>query len=191
MQIINVSKNLHFGCVIMKKYLDLKGKKIVDKTGTAIGTAYDCIIDYKQKKICSLIIYTKKVLSNLSMISYKNISEIGDYIVINDELYNMNKKIFRRHKSGMANALLGKEIINSTGKRLGTLMDIVFDEKDGMLKALICSNGFFDNILEGRKIFIIDEKTKLSRDKIIVSKENFDITNSISFKKFKMDNKDE
>jgi uncharacterized protein YrrD len=84
----------------------------------------------------------------------------------------------------LINNYLNRDIIDTSGKRIGNLMDMLIEEKTGAIKALICSRGFFDDIFCGRKLIMTDSNTIFGTDKILINENNIDFTNNISFKNF-------
>lgn len=168
----------------VKKYLDVKGCSVIDEGGNIRGIVEDCIMDLKKLKIYSFIVMPQNVFSSPGLLSLKYISQYGDVIVSKSDIYKINKLIVKKNKKMMLQNFIGREVIDLEGKRIGNLIDLVFDEKSGEVKALICRKGFFEDILEGRRLVIVDEKTIFGGEKIIADNGNFDIINYISFKKF-------
>lgn len=168
----------------MKKYLDFRGSTLFDSRGNNRGIIEDCIMDFKKKKICSVVLTKKEFFTTSYLLPYRDIKKMRDLIISDGEIHRLDKHILRKNKNLMVQGLIGREIITSEGERLGKLADLMFDESSGEIKALICSRGFFEDILEGRKLIMVDHGTMLGKQRIIVGSERFDIINHISFRKF-------
>ncbi|WP_168190051.1 PRC-barrel domain-containing protein [Caloramator sp. E03] len=166
----------------MKKYLDVRGCSVVDKKGNIIGRIEDFLIDINKLKIYSFIITTKNIFPTFNLLLIRDVEKYEDVIVIKNDIYKLNQSFIKKYKYIMLQNFMDKEIIDINGKRLGALNDLIFDEFNGELKALICKRGFYEDIFEGRKIIIINEKTVFGKEKIIVDEDDIDITNIISFK---------
>jgi uncharacterized protein YrrD len=101
-----------------------------------------------------------------------------------DKIYKLNKRALSKNKSYSLQNLIGREVIDSNGTRVGKLIDVIFDEDSGLLKAIVCSRGVLEDLLEGRKLIIVDEKTVFGGEKIIVDCNGLCMINDASFKKF-------
>ncbi|EYE89661.1 photosystem reaction center subunit H [Fervidicella metallireducens AeB] len=169
----------------MKKYLDLRGINVVDEKGNLKGNVDDCIFDIKRRKIYSLVVSTRSFFSPWFLVSFCNISAINDSVIIRENPFKINKKLVKKNKQFMIQYYIGKEIIDTEGNTLGILSDLIFDEKSGYVKAIICSRGVVDDLIEGRRIIILNDLTVFGREKIIVEKSSMEIINNITLNKFK------
>lgn len=167
----------------MKKYLDVKGSGVIDEEGNLKGEVEDFIIDTKKRRVCSYILTAKGVFSSHLLITLGDIKSYGDFIVSNGETYPLRRRIIHRNRDIQAKTYIGKEVIDSGGRTFGSLADIIFDERNGDIKAMICSKGFFEDIFEGRRLIIVNEKTLFEKERIIVEESSIDIINNASFKK--------
>lgn len=169
----------------MKKYLDVRGISLIDETGKIKGYIDDCIFDAKRGKIYSLVVSTRSFFSPWYLVSLSNVIAIDDSVIFKDRVYSINKRIIKKNKQFMLQSYIGKEIIDSEGSNLGILSDIIFDEKSGYINGFICSRGLVDDLLEGRRILLVNDKTIFGKEKIITEKSDMEIVNNISLKKFK------
>lgn len=168
----------------MKKYIDVRGCSVVDEKGNLYGRVEDSLLDIKKLKIPSFIVLNKNIISNYNLLLLKDIEKYDDVIVIKNRVYSLKRYSVKKFSFVLLNNYIGKEILDLKGKIVGILDDIIFDEFNGDIKALILKRGFFEDLFDGRKVIIINEKTNFGKEKIIVDDENIDITNSISFKNF-------
>lgn len=166
----------------MKKYLDIRGRNVISKNYAVKGVIDDCILDNCQNKITEVIILYKHFMSTMYFLSLKNIIEFEDYVTYKGDVAKINKPYL--HKSTTVQSLIGKEIYDERDKKIGYLTDLIFDENTGCVKALICSRGFFDDVFDGRKIVMVDNKTIFKKDKVITKKSNIEIVNEILFRRF-------
>lgn len=167
----------------MKKYLDIKGSGVIDTRGNLKGEILDLIIDVRSRKVCSYILATKGVLSPPAVINLGDIISYGDFIVYGGGVHRVKRGVLHRNTGVQARYYIGRELIDSSGKVGGNLIDFIFDEKSGFIKALICSRGFFEDIFDGRRLIMVNDKTLLERERIIVEESNMEMINNASFNK--------
>lgn len=168
----------------MKKYLDIKGCSIVDKNGVIKGVVNDCIIDYKNMKISSIIGIHKQFMTNYCILSLENVECSENNIITKNDAQKISRGMLYKIKNSMLKNLLNKEIVDAKGKSMGNISDIVFDETSGDIKAIICTRGFFDDIFEGRRVIIVDKHILFDKEKIIIKDNSIDMVNDIFFRKF-------
>ena len=65
--------------------------------------------------------------------------------------------------------LLGLPVVTLNGEQLGYIEDVYFDEKmERQIIGFELTDGFISDITEGRKIVMIDERSQLGEDAVIV-----------------------
>jgi uncharacterized protein YrrD len=166
------------------KYLDIKGCNIIDKNGALIGVVKDCLVDFKNMKISSIICVHKQFMTKYCILSLKSIECCENNIITREDAEKVSRGMLKKFKHEMLEDLLNKEIMDVNRKNIGNVSDIVFDEISGDIKAFICSRGFFDDIFEGRKVIFVDKQTSLNRGKIVINNNSIDMVNDIFFRKF-------
>lgn len=163
------------------KYLDLKGCALKGKRGDVKGVISDLIIDKNKQKVYSIIIEQKKtVFSHFFILKLSDIKLENNLIVSNYKPYSINSSIINSYKNNFFNNLLDKPIIDKDENELGLLKDIIIDEKDGAIKAFICSRGVIEDMVDGRRVILLDASTKFYSDKILTKSQNFSIYNDMS-----------
>jgi uncharacterized protein YrrD len=65
--------------------------------------------------------------------------------------------------------LVGKPLLSAEGEKLGILQDVYFHEELGTILGYECSDGFFADITEGKRVFKSDAPPKIGKDAIIVN----------------------
>ena len=66
-------------------------------------------------------------------------------------------------------SLIGKSLFTKEGEQLGLLEDVYFLEEVGTIVGYKCSDGFFSDILEGKRVVESDEPPAIGKDAIIVN----------------------
>jgi uncharacterized protein YrrD len=167
----------------MKKYLDIKGLNVLDEFNKLKGAIEDCLIDVENKKVSCFVCIYKHFMAQYYFLFLKDVKYLDGYLVSN-EAEKVNRSVLNKNRDYLGQRFIHKEIINTHGKIIGNLSDFIFEEDTGTIKALICSKGFFDDIFEGKKIIIVDNETKIEKDRIIVPEGNIDMVNDIFFRKY-------
>ncbi|KMT21298.1 PRC-barrel domain-containing protein [Clostridium cylindrosporum] len=165
----------------MRKYLDIHGKNLYNKYHKKLGFIDNGIIDYKSRKITSYIvsdggIVTKVYIAPLSNIEYKK-----DEIVTGSSLIPCKKKLIKKNYRYTVEGILGREVVNEDGRIVGEVEDVILNHITGDIKAIICKRGFFDDLVQGKKIMLINDNLEIKEDKIIASKSSVEIISEISF----------
>lgn len=65
--------------------------------------------------------------------------------------------------------LLGRMMISEEGERLGFLEDVYFKEEAGTIIGYELSDGFFSDIMEGKRVIKADQPPAIGKDAIIVN----------------------
>lgn len=169
----------------MKKYLDIKGKSIVNEMGDVKGIIDDCLVDYNDFKITSLVVTINNIFSfsNCRVIALKSIKCFGDNVVYQGQVSKINKEEHVNIKKNMMGALIGRDIIDNNGYKIGVFSDAILDEVSGKIKAIIASGGIIEDIVEGRRVIIVDEDVNIGKHKIIVNNNYINMYNEIILKR--------
>lgn len=138
--------NLEVFKVIRSKYFYMK--KVYDKEGKYLGIIEDLVLDF----FCGKIIGFKLSLS--SLFSKKNFVPI-------DKVISINEKVIIE-ESVKFNGLYFKdikrlEILNLNGHMLGVLEDLIINRENYNIVGLIVSTGIIEEIIKGKKIFLIED----------------------------------
>lgn len=164
----------------MIKYLDIKGCSVVDGAGRIWGSVLDCVFDCRTKRIYSVLVVKRNPRTYAYVLRFGDIGQLGNNIIIREKPYRINKSIITKSINKMFNGYLDRIIIDNRGYVIGEMKDAIIDENTGLIKAVICSRGFVDDMVEGRRVVLVNEETIFGQDKIIVEKSTLDIYNDMS-----------
>lgn len=137
-------------------------------TGEKLGEVFDlCLCE--SGKVEGLLIKKGAILKRNSFIDIKDISAFGhDGVMIEDEtVIQPANDLFHPIFEGREK-LLGKPVLSSEGEQLGLLNDVYFNEELGTIVGYECSDGFFADITEGKRVIKTNEPPKIGKDAIIV-----------------------
>jgi uncharacterized protein YrrD len=166
------------------KYLDVKGKMVVDGDGKTIGIVEGLVVDIKNFKINSLVVSNTNFFNKYYIAPIKNIRCLSEFIVLDKRMYKIKKAILTRNKNIIMQNYIDREIWSTSGHKLGKLIDIIFDAVNGKLAALVASGGFFEDLFEGRKVIPIKNGTRFNTDNIVIEEGSFFFRNDANFKKY-------
>lgn len=139
---------------------NLKALEVFDKSGKKIGEVEDIAIDYYEKNVLGFIM-PKKFLSKKNFFSIEDIIIFGDTIVI-DKISVYEGLKFSDIK--------GFNIINTMGKIIGNIEDLIID-KDFKILAMIGSKGFFYKFVNGKDIFLLQNSILGKRNILYLGKD--------------------
>lgn len=166
----------------MRKYLDIHGKKVYSKCGKKLGFIDNAIFHYKTNKI------TAYILSNGGMIPKIYILPIKKVLYDNENIFSSGtpvlykKRLIKKYYKYTLEGITGGDVVNNDGKLIGEVEDIIFNRVTGKVEALICKRGFFDDLINGKKVMLLNSNLVILPDKIISSSSSVEIISEISFK---------
>lgn len=166
----------------MKKYLDIKGRSVVDRRGNLLGSVEDCIFDARSNRICSLIVEDEGLFSASSILPLSSVVKLGDVIIYGGSTFRCRRKKLFMNRIITLNEILGKHIVNLDGENEGKLADIIIDEYTGDILGLICSRGLVEDLVGGRRLVLMRKSTSLTSYRIMVYKSDMKPLNSTSIK---------
>lgn len=162
------------------KYLDIKGCSVINEGGEVKGSVEDCIFDAKSKRIYSSLVIRKNPLLHLFILKFKDIKNVGDNLMTNGELFPIDRSVITKTSNKLFNSYINRMIIDTNGDEVGEMMDAIIEKNTGIVKALICSRGFVEDIIEGRRVILVDNDTIFGQDKIIINNSSINIYNDMS-----------
>ena len=164
----------------MIKFLDIRGTAVINGKGEAEGSVLDCIFDKKCGRITSLIIINRTPLSRFYLLRFNDIKSIGNNLITDKTLHPVKKGCLLRNKDILFSNYIDREVIDDKGNNLGEIKDAIIENETGIIKAIICTRGFIEDMMEGRRVFLVDGDTIFGRDRIIINNCTINIYNEMS-----------
>lgn len=155
----------------MRTFTLLKGLPVYSlATGTRIGEICDLCIS-SEGKVKGLILKKGTLLKKNYVIDFDQVSSFGwDGIMVKDE---KSIELLRGHEEAYTfqsrQRLTGKMLMSAEGEKLGILEDVYFTEELGTIVGYECSDGFFSDLMEGKRVIKTDEPPAIGKDAIIVN----------------------
>jgi uncharacterized protein YrrD len=148
----------------------LKGLPIFElKTGAKLGEVCDLCVS-SNGMVKGLLVKKGILIKKTYMISVQNVSSFGfDGVMIEDQkvLEPLNVPIDYTFEN--KHQLLGRMMMTAEGERLGILEDVYFLEEVGTIIGYELSDGFFSDIMEGKRVIKADQPPAIGKDAIIVN----------------------
>ncbi|MEF9952101.1 MAG: PRC-barrel domain-containing protein [Clostridium sp.] len=167
----------------MLKYLDLHGKDIYSSDNRCIGFIDNGIVNFKNKSIASIIISNGRLFPSLYIAPFSDLVFMKEKILLKNTPNRLRRRKLSKALCYTIEGLIGRDIIDGDGVLLGEVEDVIFDHKGGTLKAVICKRGFYDDLIRGKKVMIINEGFIIKKDYLIAPKSNIEMICEISFTK--------
>jgi uncharacterized protein YrrD len=94
----------------------------------------------------------------------------ADSITVEDETVIVNEEELVANDQAVLNEeIIGKHIVTTNGKTIGTLSDIYVDTRTGVLTGYEISDSVIKDLLEGRTIIPLPVGQKIGAETVIVS----------------------
>nr|WP_242978064.1 PRC-barrel domain-containing protein [Clostridium botulinum] len=110
--------------------------------GKKVGFIKDILLDFNEERIIGFCVSSYKILNK------NNIVLVEDIISINK---NMVVKKLERGKYLSFNDIKHLEVIDIEGVLMGVIEDIIINEGNFRIVAIIISMGFLNNFIKGKK----------------------------------------
>ena len=148
----------------------LKGLPVFEiKTGEKIGEVSDLTIS-NDGKVKGLLVKNGVFFIKPKMISIQNVSSFG-----NDGVMLEDRELLEPFQNNVdytfenQDRLQGRIIMTKEGERLGILEDVYFLEEMGTIVGYELSDGFFSDIIDGKRVVKTDVAPAIGKDAIIVN----------------------
>ena len=153
----------------MRTFSLLKGLPIYElKSGTKMGVVCDLNIS-SNGLVKGLLVKKGILIKKTFCIDIQKVTSFGfDGVMVEDghvlELLTEPAEFtFENNDS-----LQGRMMISEEGERLGFLEDVYFKEEVGTIIGYELSDGFFSDIMEGKRVIKADQPPAIGKDAIIV-----------------------
>lgn len=121
---------------------------VIDVNGKRLGYINDLLIDFNKRKVIGFNISTSSFFKKDLNVMNENIVSYNSAMVITEAV----KGMFLQFKN-----IKGMDARDKKGTIVGMVEDILFEEENFSIKALIISTGFITNFISGKKIVLINQ----------------------------------
>jgi uncharacterized protein YrrD len=159
----------------MRKGSELIGTPVVSfASGEQLERVHDLVFDQTTNRMLGFVVDEGGWFSNARVLRLENIQSIGpDTIIIANEqaitVADADPVIQRILEAN--NVLKGTKIVTTDGQDLGTMVDLYFDEKTGVIEGYEASGGLFADAYTGRSFVPAPQTLKIGKDVAFVPPE--------------------
>lgn len=158
----------------MQRAFDLVGTKVIHQgTGKVVGKVFDLL--FNREGICRGLILEKRFwLAKSAFIPISQIASVGEDAIMINSLPELNMDCIEGDRLYLYSSrpkLKGTPLFTSTGKHLGMLEDVYFQEELGSIIGYEVSAGFFADLLEGRQLIKKPDKLMMGKDAFVIHEE--------------------
>lgn len=155
----------------MEKLRNLLGLPVlVTETGTQIGEVKEVILDLEQAVVRGIVLVDANLFSNNQGVMFKDVCRVGKDAIMLRTTYAVQELTPARMPGTVYYLcdLLDKQIYTDTGLCLGILVDALFDDATGEIKAYELSDGLIIDLLYGRKFMPLPQAQVVGQERLIV-----------------------
>ena len=163
----------------MRKGGDIINKQLVTfADGRQIAKIHDLIFDHKSNMVLGFLVDEGGWFSSAKVLPLEEVKSIGeDAVVVETE----NAVVSADDRPEMTdvlksnNILKGTKLMTESGKSVGTLVDIYFDEITGRVEGYEVSGGLFADMYNGRSMVPAGAPLRLGQDVAFMSDETLEL----------------
>ncbi|MDP4092848.1 MAG: PRC-barrel domain-containing protein [Bacillota bacterium] len=137
-------------------------------SGKQEGVVKDVIFNPREKEATALLLESQGLRVGQKIIPVEKVSSFGKNAVMIEDSSSISV-LKRTHKKTEANKgeVRGMKVYSKTGDTLGTVEDVLFDSKSGIIEGLEISDGIYEDLMKGRKVLPVIEKVEFGSENII------------------------
>ena len=158
----------------MQKYSEVIGLPVIcADSGKKAGVVKDILFYPRQREIGAIIIEKKSTEIKRRAVLPEDILDIGKGAVIIRESLSIRclKRQEYTERFGKCGNIQGLRIYTRSGEELGTVKDVLFDYRTGIVEGVEVSDGLFQDIYQGRRMLPLFGKVEFAEDNILVDRE--------------------
>jgi uncharacterized protein YrrD len=148
----------------------VKGLPVFElKSGSKLGEIADLCIS-RDGKVKGLLVKKNTLFKRNQLIRFQNVTSFGwDGIMVEgkqvlEPMHSPPEFTLEHH-----DRLIGKMVLSSEGEKLGLVEDVYFMEEVGTIVGYECTDGFFSDLKEGKRVVKTVEPPAIGKDTIIVN----------------------
>jgi uncharacterized protein YrrD len=152
----------------MRRGREIVGLPVIKlSTGKELGLVADLFWNHDQRKIKAISLDTGRVVSVVEPISVGDIAFMGqDAVTVSGEATTGGNADSDSDKS--IGTVAGVMVVTDTGRNLGTLQDLVFDDNGELLVGYEVSGGLVGDFISGREVLPPDAVLVWGMEAVVV-----------------------
>ena len=157
----------------MRKGGDILNKQLVTfADGRQIAKIHDLIFDHKKNTVLGFLVDEGGWFSSAKVLSLQDVKSIGeDAVVVQTEsaVVSADDRPEMTEVLKSNNILKGTKLMTESGKAVGTLVDLYFDEVSGRVEGYEVSGGLFADMYNGRSMVPAGAPLRMGQDVAFMS----------------------
>lgn len=156
----------------MRTFSLVKGLPVFEiNSGLKLGEVCDLSIS-SDGRVEGVLLKKKTLFHKMRLINIRNIDSFGsDGIMVSHSQVLQPVNSLPEHTIDHHRKLTGKMVMSKEGEKLGIVEDVYFQEELGTIVGYECTDGFFSDLKEGKRVVKTDEPPAIGKDTIIVNVE--------------------
>ncbi len=162
------------GVIQLRRESELIGLPVISKkTGKKFATIKDIIYSKKKYKVLGFVLSEGNIFREAKIIQFCNIDSIGKdaLIVENENVVEKSSQLPEINQLIAEKKIIEDEILTEDGESLGHVKDIIVDAEGGKIIGFILTDGFIQDLKEGRNVLPYTTETIFGENSIIISNE--------------------
>jgi uncharacterized protein YrrD len=155
----------------VRRAVDIVGTQVMNvSSGEIVGRVHDLLFD-REGRLKGLLLEKKYWFGKVPYLPVSQLLSIGeDLVTIEAEPQLTNESIEDGwvHLVNGDQKMKGVPVITSNGQQLGILEDVYFQEEVGTIIGYELSDGFFSDLMEGRRMIKRPSKLLIGKDAFVV-----------------------
>jgi uncharacterized protein YrrD len=147
---------------------DVTGIPVIHaESGKELGRVREWLLDSKGESVLALVAESLGWLSQTRVFPFRQVVGIGDdaVLVTYDEANPPPELDIRE---GDTHSVLGKRVLTTSGREVGVVEDVLFDEDSGMVTGWRLSSGLIEDLLSGRRVLESQIPLTMGEDVLII-----------------------
>jgi uncharacterized protein YrrD len=160
----------------VRRALEVIGVNVLNvQSGEIIGSVDDLLFD-REGSLLGVILEKKHWFTKEPFLPLENITSIGeDLVTVQEDVQTQTNHVplsggaMETYRLvGGHKPIKGVPVITSNGKQIGILEDVYFQEEMGTIIGYELSDGFFSDLMEGRRMIKKPDKLLMGKDAFVI-----------------------
>lgn len=158
----------------MDRYSEVIGLPVLCvEDGKRIGVISDILFSPETREAKAFLLEHKGCLPGRQVVLMRDVASLGrDAVIVEDSsCIHRLKDAARSEKLDRRVRVNGMKVFTRSGSDLGTVKDVLFDYKTGMIEGVEVSDGLLQDLVQGRSLLPLFGKVEFGEDSILVDRE--------------------
>lgn len=136
----------------MMRRRDIIGRPILaEDTGRYLGEAREIVVDIANTTVVGIVVLRGRWFQSFWFLPIEDVTSCGEgALLIESDEALIPPGGYAQHLTDVDGRLVGKRILDATGRDIGTLDDIFFDPETRRLTGYQVSGGLVDDLIDGK-----------------------------------------